>query len=213
MATLTNGYAFDPTEEVTAAKLHTLVTSATCTGIVAADITDSTITSGKISSVSGSSFVSLANIPSGAGKIPEANLPTTFTATLLAALYPVGIVLTFGVSTNPNTLFGFGTWTAIAGKVIVGINSGDTEFDTLDETGGAKTVTLTSAQSGLVAHSHTAPGYAGVGAVTTHFSNNTTDVTPSSTIDSTNACSAANAAESHTNLQPYIVKYVWQRTA
>ena len=60
-------------------------------------------------------------------------------AQLLALVYPVGSVVTFGVSTNPATLFGFGTWAAIAGKVIVGIDAGQEEFDTLDETGGEKT--------------------------------------------------------------------------
>jgi len=40
------------------------------------------------------------------------------------------------------------------GKVGVGFDSGDTSFDALGETGGAKNVTLTSAQSGLPAHSH-----------------------------------------------------------
>ncbi len=37
-------------------------------------------------------------------------------------------------STNPNTVFGFGTWTAFgAGKVLVGLNSGDTDFDTVED--------------------------------------------------------------------------------
>lgn len=134
------------------------------------------------------------------------------TDAILGLIYPVGIVVTLGVSTNPATLFGIGTWTAIAGKVIVGINAGDAEFDTLDETGGEKTHTLTAAESGLPAHSHTAEGYAGMGAVTSHFSNNTTEASPSSTL-TTDACSAAAASSAHNNLQPYIVKYVWQRTA
>jgi microcystin-dependent protein len=43
----------------------------------------------------------------------------------------------------------------LTGRVPVGRSTGETEFDTMGETGGAKTVTLTEAQSGLVAHSHT----------------------------------------------------------
>jgi microcystin-dependent protein len=40
------------------------------------------------------------------------------------------------------------------GKIPVGKDSSQTEFDVLGETGGVKSVTLTSAQSGLPAHSH-----------------------------------------------------------
>jgi microcystin-dependent protein len=43
----------------------------------------------------------------------------------------------------------------LQGRIAVGLDAGQTEFDQLGETGGAKTVTLSDAQSGLVAHSHT----------------------------------------------------------
>jgi microcystin-dependent protein len=42
----------------------------------------------------------------------------------------------------------------LRGNVPVGYKSTDTDFDALGETGGAKTVTLTSAQSGVPAHTH-----------------------------------------------------------
>jgi len=70
--------------------------------------------------------------------------------------WPIGSVFISVVSTNPATLLGFGTWSAFgAGRVMVGLDSGDTDFDTVEETGGAKTVTLTAAQSGLPQHTHT----------------------------------------------------------
>jgi hypothetical protein len=77
--------------------------------------------------------------------------------TILSSIYPVGSVyINATSSTNPATLLGFGTWSAFgAGRVMVGLDSTDTDFDTAEETGGAKTVTLTSAQSGTTAHSHT----------------------------------------------------------
>lgn len=147
--------------------------------------------------------------PSLGGVYPAANVAAL--ATMLNLIYPVGIVVTLGVSTNPNTLFGIGTWTAIAGRVIVGIDAGQTEFDTLDETGGAKTVTLTGAQSGLPAHTVSVPGKSG-GAVgtTANFPRADTLALDGNISVSVNA---ADAAEAHSNLQPYIVKYVWQRTA
>ncbi len=127
-----------------------------------------------------------------------------FPATVLKALYPVGIVLTFGVSTNPNTLFGFGTWTAIAGKVIVGIDATQTEFDTLDETGGAKTHTLTEAEMPAHTHSYVDNGNTTAGS---DPGSGATQAARSATTGSTGGGGA------HNNLQPYIVKYVWQRTA
>jgi hypothetical protein len=196
MGDLFRGYTFGATEEVTAAKLHTLVDDGTVTNIVAADFADYTITDDKIQSVGGSKFMNLSAIPSSAGKIPDANISTT---TLLELIYPVGIVITLGVSTNPATLLGFGTWEAIAGKVIVGIDGTQTEFDTLDETGGSKTS----------AHTHTIPnnsqqtdvGWDGNGSGSKYYT----------TI--THNHGGATGSDSTSVLQPYIVKYVWQRTA
>ncbi len=68
------------------------------------------------------------------------------------------------VSTNPATLLGFGTWSSIAaGRVLVGLDSGDGNFDAVEETGGAKTVAAAGTNSAptftgdaLATHSHTA---------------------------------------------------------
>ena len=60
-------------------------------------------------------------------------------------------------STNPATLFGFGTWTRIEGQFLLGATDGGTGSGAsyvAGATGGAATVTLTSAQSGLPAHNH-----------------------------------------------------------
>lgn len=69
--------------------------------------------------------------------------------------FPVGAVFIGVVSTNPNTLLGYGTWSAFgAGKVLVGRDAGDVDFDTAEETGGAKTVTSTGTNAGEAAHTH-----------------------------------------------------------
>lgn len=55
--------------------------------------------------------------------------------------FPVGAVFVSVSSTNPATSLGYGTWSAFgAGRVLVGLDSGDTDFDTVEETGGSKVV-------------------------------------------------------------------------
>jgi hypothetical protein len=79
--------------------------------------------------------------------------------------FPVGSVFIGVVPTNPATLLGYGTWSAIAaGRVLVGLDSGDTDFDTVEETGGAKTVaaagtvaapTMSGSTAAEASHTHT----------------------------------------------------------
>jgi len=71
-----------------------------------------------------------------------------------AAMWPVGSIYISTTATNPNTLLGFGTWAAIAaGRVLVGLDAAQTEFNALGKTGGAKTHTLTTAE--MPSHNHT----------------------------------------------------------
>lgn len=80
---------------------------------------------------------------------------------IIDALYPVGALYISTVSTNPGTLLGRGTWATFgAGKVMVGLDSGDTDFNTVEQTGGTKTV----ASVGSVA----APTFTGTLATITH---------------------------------------------
>jgi hypothetical protein len=85
MATVTKGKTFTSTEQVTAAKLGSLVDSATVTEIVNADINSSAgIVDTKLaqiataSKVSGAALTALSSIPSGAGAIPSANLTAIY---------------------------------------------------------------------------------------------------------------------------------------
>ena len=127
------------------------------------------------------------------------------TAATLQAVYPVGsIYINASVSTNPATLLGFGTWTAFgAGRVMVGLDSGDTDFDAAEETGGAKTKTLSISE--LPAHTHTIAASTSdtdAGGISQGNTTSTTNVNTGST-GSTSAFSL---------LQPYIVVYMWKRT-
>jgi hypothetical protein len=153
---------------------------------------------------------------------------TAFVQAALQTLYPIGsIYINSGVTTNPATLLGFGTWVAFgAGRVMVGLNGSDTLFDTLEETGGSKDAVV-------VSHTHTAtstvtdPGHSHNVAMGANFNgpyntfqptvndislqlstlSATTGVTVATTVASTGS-SGTNA-----NLQPYITVAMWKRTA
>ena len=72
---------------------------------------------------------------------------------LTDAVYPVGSIYISVTSTNPSSFFG-GTWTAFGtGKTLVGIDTSDTNFDTVEKTGGAATVTLGVTE--IPSHTHT----------------------------------------------------------
>lgn len=161
---------------------------------------------------------------------------------LTSAIYPVGSIYMSVSSTNPSTYFG-GTWVAWgSGRVPVGINTSDTNFSTVEKTGGASTVTLTTSQ--MPSHTHTFTGSSATtnskGAHTHSLNLTKTTWSGSSSsrvvVDSgdytalTNAATTSNGAHthtvtakgtnastggggSHTNLQPYIVCYMWKRTA
>jgi len=212
MATISKGYTFGATETVTNTKLHTLVDSATISGIVNADIDASAdIDSTKLNLTSSGYVTSGANT-TFTGDLTSSggfNLTSTSLTDVLGLIYPVGMVITLGVSTNPATLLGIGTWTAITGKVIVGKAAAGT-FNTLDATGGAETDshthtipasnTYTRANSGATSAGNNRLGLkyrAGVAAETNDYINS--DIT--------------TEADATAILQPYIVKYVWQRTA
>lgn len=55
--------------------------------------------------------------------------------------WPVGSIFLSMVDTSPADLLGYGTWVNIgAGRVLIGLDDSDPDFDALAETGGSKTV-------------------------------------------------------------------------
>lgn len=125
------------------------------------------------------------------------------------ALMPVGTVVTLGVSTNPNTLYGFGTWARIQGRVVVGVSDSDSDFD-LNDTGGEKTHTLTVTE--MPSHNHNIVRPRQYAAETT--SGNSIYGTNGGIVNEiTGNTLNAGGGAAHNNMQPYISKYVWERTA
>jgi hypothetical protein len=139
-------------------------------------------------------------------------------------LHPVGSVYMTTNSANPSTYLGFGTWAAWgSGRVPVGVDVGQTEFDTVEETGGAKTHTLVTGE--MPSHNHsmgTINRLANVGNVVagaTTFDDWPGSSGPISATDAivgnswTGSMGMTGGGGAHNNLQPYITCYMWKRTA
>jgi hypothetical protein len=195
-------------------------------------VTTSTGTGNTVLSAS-PTFTGTPTMPTGTiattqtfGNSSTALATTAFVQAALQALHPVGSIYTSTSATNPNTSFGFGTWVAFgAGRVLIGDGGGYAA----GSTGG-------SANSVLISHAHTAsssssvsdpshvhsftavqditgtryPG-GGVGLGTT--SNTAAAVTGISVSTSTTVNSAGSGSGTNENLQPYVVVYMWNRTA
>ena len=147
----------------------------------------------------------------GEGQVSFTTL-TGVTATIANA-YPVGsIYMNCSNATNPGTLLGFGTWSAFGeGRVLIGIDSSDTDFDTAEETGGSKTHTLTEAQ--LPSHRHQV-GSNDSGTGTGGAAGNMELVRDAGTGNGPAVNSSfTGSGHAHTIVQPYIVVYMWKRTA
>jgi len=123
--------------------------------------------------------------------------------------WPVGSVFIAVVSTSPATLLGGGTWVAIAaGRMLIGLDSGDAAMDTPEETGGAKTHTLTTAEMPAHFHGQVAPTSASGGAVKLAV-----DTNASGTQAAALNTSSVGSSGAHNNLPPFFVVYMWKRTA
>lgn len=140
-------------------------------------------------------------------------------AILFGKIYPVGSIYISTVNTNPNTLFGVGTWAAIEGKFLIGADG----TYTAGSTGGAATHTLATAN--LPAHTHSLTSFttlATVGASGGSASDNggeslTQGATSGRFSHHTNVSAASisntGSGTAVDHLPPYLSVYMWQRTA
>ena len=126
----------------------------------------------------------------------------------LQASYPVGSIYISAVSTNPNTLFGFGTWEQLKDTFLLA--AGDTYE--AGATGGEAEHTLTVDE--MPSHTHGATGV-NDGAGTSGQSGNypiriyqdKAGNWPVTGIQYT------GGSKAHNNMPPYLAVYVWKRTA
>lgn len=151
---------------------------------------------------------------------------------------PVGSIYISVDPANPSTIFG-GTWTRHSkGRVLVGVDEADTKFDTVEELGGEQSHLLTSAETGLRNHGHSA--WTDSQGVHNHTSYKAPGTSPYPFFDGMSingattqslwggtvlndgahghnitvyGCGNYDAVNAHNNLQPYITVYIWKRTA
>lgn len=123
--------------------------------------------------------------------------------------HPVGSIYMSVDSANPGIAYG-GTWVAWgSGSVPVGVDTGQTEFNTVEKTGGAKTHTLTINE--MPSHTH-------------NFKGGRTSIAAASDgiglMGGTGSDGYGNwgsmvqgtgGGQSHNNLQPYITCYMFKR--
>lgn len=120
----------------------------------------------------------------------------------LTDVYPVGSIYLTVNNTNPSTWITGTTWVQIKDTFLLG--AGDTY--TGGATGGEATHTLTVEEIPSHAHNYTLYKY-----------NNLNNATGSSSTfwngTNTVASSSTGGGEAHNNMPPYLVVYMWKRTA
>lgn len=127
---------------------------------------------------------------------------------ILDVIFPIGSIIIKADNEDYSNWLGF-TWErTLVGRVAVGIDSTQTEFDTIGETGGEKTHTLTIDE--MPRHNHRAK-LQGLGTLGSGFnwtgSGANGDYFDGAYIEST------GGGQAHNNLQPYQVVAYWKRTA
>lgn len=137
-------------------------------------------------------------------------------------IYPIGSIYLSVNNVNPSSIFG-GSWESFGtGRTLVGVDTSQTEFNTVEKTGGSKNVTLTANQ--LPSHSHrienefydeqlvgmrTVPGDDGFNIFTNDGPTTSAAYRRMTSFESVTTPTGGNQA--HTNLQPYITCYMWKR--
>lgn len=146
------------------------------------------------------------------GKLYNNDTNVSITPLDIYNFYPVGSIYLSVVNINPSTYFG-GVWERFGeGKCLVGVDSTQSEFETVLKTGGVKTVTLNTNQ--IPSHNHGAGKYDG------QWINNGGMSIGSGTqaviINNENhgyriATSDTGGNQAHENMPPYITVYMWKR--
>lgn len=131
---------------------------------------------------------------------------TDLTKQLFLLMHRVGDIIFSTSDENPSTIYG-GTWVAWGkGQVPVGVDTSDSDFNTVEKTGGEKEHTLTVDE--MPSHKHDfGQGFATTSNLSGAYGYYMIAGTQTDVIKNT------GGNQPHNNLQPYITCYMWKRTA
>lgn len=131
---------------------------------------------------------------------------TDLTKQLFLLMHRVGDIIFSTSDENPSTIYG-GTWVAWGkGQVPVGVDTSDSDFNTVEKTGGEKEHTLTVDE--MPSHKH---DFGQQFAATSNLSGAYGYYMIAGT--QTDVIKNTGGNQPHNNLQPYITCYMWKRTA
>lgn len=129
-------------------------------------------------------------------------------------IYPVGSIYMSVNPTNPSELFPLTAWAEWGkGRVPVGVDTSQTEFNKAEKTGGSKTVTLTVDQMPRHTHNVPKPEWYGVTSESDTGFGLLRTKNPNKDGSDGFVSASAGGGKAHSNLQPYITCYMWVRTA
>ena len=132
-------------------------------------------------------------------------------ADLYNAIFPVGQIVIKGDNEDYSNWLGF-TWERTAvGKVLVGIDSTDTDFNTIGKTGGKKTHTLTIDEMPKHRHTQISANSGSSGLTGTTYSGLGWSTGNNESLNTAMQNTGGN--QPHNNLQPYQVVAYWKRIA
>ena len=115
--------------------------------------------------------------------------------------------------TSPASLFG-GTWTQWgSGRVPIGINSSDTDFNTVEKTGGEKEHTLTVDETPSHKHDIYGGNTTTTNILTSSNNNGWITLLGGMAYKNDGTMTTVGNDEPHNNLQPYITCYMWKRVS
>ena len=132
-------------------------------------------------------------------------------ADLYNAIFPIGQIVIKGDNEDYSNWLGF-TWErTAAGKVLVGIDSTDTDFNTIGKTGGKKTHTLTIDEMPKHRHTQISANSGSSGLTGTTYSGLGWSTGNNESLSTAMQNTGGN--QPHNNLQPYQVVAYWKRIA
>jgi hypothetical protein len=249
---------------ISSSQITGLAASATTDTTSASNISTGTLNAGRLptSGVTAGNYSNATVTVDTSGRVTA--IASGVSSPTLGLIYPIGSIYTSTVSTNPATLFGFGTWAAFgAGRVMIGTGGGfsagatggsaDATLPVHDHGGltGGESVNHSHSFSGTTsengaAHFHGPPfpgnflygnvgspttgnygdGYASGGAFAPHIqgfdqtgqananhAHTYSGSTSNNNVGHVHGITSVGASPTNANLPPYIVVYMWNRTA